>query len=79
MAFLRGFLRFRLRTLLILVTVIGVLLGGFAWRRERARQQAAAVATIRQLGGRVIYEPLDEDVAQELMYGEPPLADWQQR
>jgi len=80
MSFPRGYLRFRLRTLLILVTVIGALLGGFAWRRERARRQAAAVAAIESLGGSVIYERQTE--AGELFVivnDEPPLADWQRR
>jgi hypothetical protein len=80
MSFPRGFLRFRLRTLLILVFVISIPLAGFAWRRERARRQAAAVAIIESLGGSVNYEQ-QSDAGEVLVIvnDEPPLADWQRR
>ena len=81
MPLLREYFRFRLRSLLILVFVISLLLGGFAWRRDRARRQAAAVATIVQLGGRVIYDrqTVATDLGIRLVNDEPPLSDWQRR
>jgi hypothetical protein len=80
MSFPRRYLRFRLRTLLVLVFVISVGLGGFAWRRDRARRQAAAVATIRQLGATVVYEPnAEEDLHIFLLHMEPTLPGWQER
>jgi hypothetical protein len=51
--FLRSLLRFRLRTLLLAVLVICVALGIYV---NRVRQQQAAVAAIRQVGGGVYYD-----------------------
>ena len=52
----RHWWQFSLRTLLVAMLVLGVLFGLFAIRLERARRQAAAVATIRALGGDVYYD-----------------------
>lgn len=76
----RKYLRFRLRTLLIVVCLISVPLAGLAWRRERARRQAAAVATVRELHGTVVYEPhANEDLGHMILYGDPLLPEWQKR
>ena len=48
--------QFSLRTLLLAMLVLGVLFGLSAIRLQRARRQAAAVATIRALGGEVYYD-----------------------
>src|SRR5687768_11844813 len=52
----RRFWQFSLRMLMFAMLVLGVLFGLFAIRLERARRQAAAVATIRGLGGEVYYD-----------------------
>ena len=45
--------RFRLRTLLLAITVLGVWMG---WYVMAARRQAEAVAQVRKLGGWVLYD-----------------------
>ena len=52
----RSWRQFSLRTLLLVMLVLSVCLALFAWRLERAREQAAAVATIRKLGGEVRHD-----------------------
>jgi hypothetical protein len=52
----RRWRQFSLRTLLLAMLVLGILFGLFAIRLQRARRQAAAVATIRALGGEVFYD-----------------------
>jgi hypothetical protein len=52
----RWWRQFSLRTLLLAMLVLSVCFALFAWRLQRARQQAAAVATIRKLGGNVDYD-----------------------
>jgi len=47
----RSWRQFSLRTLLLLMLVLSVCFALFAFRLQRARRQAAAVATIRKLGG----------------------------
>jgi hypothetical protein len=49
----RRWLRFRLRSLFVLLTVAGVWLG---WQVTRARNQKSAVAAILQAGGKVRYD-----------------------
>jgi hypothetical protein len=48
----RRWLRFRLRTLMVLLTIASVFLG---WQSKRARDQKAAVAAILRIGGTVRY------------------------
>lgn len=48
--------QFSLRTLLLAMFVLSVCFALFAWRLQRARRQAAAVATIRKLGGNITYD-----------------------
>ena len=45
--------RFKLRTLLVAITALGVWMG---WHVMAARRQAAAVADVRKLGGWVLYD-----------------------
>jgi hypothetical protein len=52
----RSWRQFSLRTLLVAMLVLSVFFALFAWRLQRARRQAAAVATIRKLGGVVTYD-----------------------
>ena len=55
----RRFLRFSVRTLLLLMLVFGVVLG---WKVERARKQREAVAWVLEMGGTVFYNyQLDDD------------------
>lgn len=48
--------RFSLRTLLIVVVVLGVVLGWFAFKMRKAERQRKAVEAIREAGGVVIYD-----------------------
>jgi hypothetical protein len=48
--------QFSLMTLTIFIVSCSVLLGVFNWRLHRARKQADAVATIRELQGTVLYD-----------------------
>jgi hypothetical protein len=48
--------QFRLRTLMVLLFILSVLLAAYVWRRERARRQSEAVATLRRLGHTVYYD-----------------------
>lgn len=48
--------QFSLRALLIAMVALSVLFGAFAWRLQRAKNQAAAAATIRAQGGTVVYD-----------------------
>ena len=52
----RRWYQFNLRTLIVITVLISILLGLFAIRLQRARRQAAAVATIRTHGGHVVYD-----------------------
>ena len=49
----RRLLQYRLRTLLILMTVVAVL---FAWGSHKARQQRAAAAAVKAVGGVAYYD-----------------------
>lgn len=61
--------QFSLRTLLLAVTVSGILFGWIGVVVNRAAKQKNAVARIRQLGGTVHYSNLDEN-------GEPAVPEW---
>lgn len=63
--------RFRLRTLMILVTVIAVVLG---YLFHQAREQERVVAWVEKHGGRVGYEYYRDDVLtpEEYYYGREP-------
>jgi hypothetical protein len=50
----RRWFQFSLRTMLVAMFVLSCLLGGFGWRWQRAKKQAAAVATLRALGGDIV-------------------------
>jgi hypothetical protein len=52
----RRWLQFSLRTLLVATVVIGLGLGWFVSRLEKARRQADAVAGLRRAGANVVYE-----------------------
>ena len=52
----RRWRQFSLRTLLVAMLLLCILFGLFAIRLQRARRQAAAVATIRAVGGEVFYD-----------------------
>lgn len=55
----RRFLRFNLRTFLLIVLVICIVLG---WKFSRARKQYEAVRWVEQTGGRVFYDyQIDDD------------------
>jgi hypothetical protein len=51
----RRWLQFSLRTLMVLLLVLGAGLGWLAHEAERARAQQKLAAAIQQLGGRVEY------------------------
>jgi len=52
----RGHFQFHLRTLLALTSLVCVLLAAFAWWREWARRQAAAIAVLTRIGAEYEYE-----------------------
>jgi hypothetical protein len=60
------FLRFSLRTLLVVMLVVCVTLG---WKVEKTRKQRETVAWVQQSGGRVIYDNDDLD-------SQPPGPKW---
>jgi hypothetical protein len=65
----RRWFQFRLRTLLLLVTVFAV---WFGWLAHQARQQKEAVAWVREMEGTARYDyELDED-GQRTSTGQPP-------
>ena len=57
----RCWLRFRLRTLLIVVTVLAVPLGWVGWRLGQVRREQAAIAWVEEMGGHVDFRSLIEE------------------
>jgi hypothetical protein len=53
---LRQRLRFRLSTLVLMVGLAAVFLGIYSWGLRRARRQAPAAATLREMGAKVVYD-----------------------
>jgi hypothetical protein len=53
---LRGVLRFRLRTLVLVVGMAAVVLGIYSWGLRRARRQAPAATALREMGATVVYD-----------------------
>ena len=51
----RRWLRFSLRTLLIVVTVLSVPLGWVGWRLGQVRTEQATITSIEKLGGTVLF------------------------
>ena len=51
----RRWLRFRLRTLLILVTVSGAVLGWVGWELEQVRKEKEVIAWVIEIGGEIGY------------------------
>jgi hypothetical protein len=51
----RRWLRFSLRTLLIVVTVLSVPLGWIGWRLEQVRREQATITSIEKMGGTVLF------------------------
>jgi hypothetical protein len=54
----RRWLQYSLRTLLVLMLVLGCGLGWFAHKVQRARAQRKAAAAIKAVGGRLLYAPV---------------------
>ena len=69
----RRYLQFNLRTLLLLMLVLGGLL---AWKVDKARDQRVAVAWVREMGGNVLYgyEVSEDGVARS--NPQPPGPTW---
>lgn len=72
----RRWRQFSLRTLLLAMVVLSVCCGLFAWRLQRARRQAAAVHTIRKLGGVVTYDYQSEAESSGKTVAESPMPLW---
>ncbi|MCH7728113.1 MAG: hypothetical protein IH991_16790, partial [Planctomycetes bacterium] len=68
----RRFLRFRMRTVLLAMTVLCFLLAWIALKADRARKQRRVVDWVRQLGGQVTYDTDDDDVPDP--FGSGPFA-----
>ncbi len=61
----RCWFRFRLRTLLVIVTVLSVSLGWVGWELDQRRREKVVVAWIEQMGGEVYflnYFPVDKRI-----------------
>ena len=75
----RSWRQFSLRTLLLLMLVLSVCFALFAFRLQRARRQAAAVATIRKLRGTADYDfqyKLVEDRLESVSRPESSVPEW---
>ena len=72
----RRWFRFSLRTLLVLMTVLGAVFGWLGVRVNRARKQREAVAWVQQLGGTVYYDYEIDDDGYRLQDAEPPGPEW---
>jgi hypothetical protein len=69
----RRFLRFSIRTLLIVLTIFCVALG---WKVERARKQREAVAWVHEMGGSVNYDYEFDDDGSSATDAKPPGSEW---
>jgi hypothetical protein len=69
----RRFLRFSIRTLLIVLTIFCVALG---WKVERARKQREAVAWVHEMGGSVNYDYELDDDGSSAPDAKPPGSEW---
>ncbi|MCP4095844.1 MAG: hypothetical protein GY748_06345 [Planctomycetaceae bacterium] len=47
----RRWFQLRLRTLLVLVTLVSMLLGWISWEQERRRQEQTTIAWVEEMGG----------------------------
>ena len=72
----RRFLRFSVRTLLIVLTILCIWLG---WKVERARRQREAVAFVHEMGGSVNYDYEVDNDGRFAPNAEPPGPKWLRR
>ena len=72
----RRWYQFRLRTLLVVVTLAGCGLGWLGIKVLEARQQQAAVAAIENLGGHVRYDYEFTTIGGRELVDEPPRPAW---
>ena len=52
----RRWFQLRLRTLLVLVTLVSMLLGWISWEQEQRRQEQTTIAWVEEMGGTVSFE-----------------------
>ena len=52
----RRWFQLRLRTLLVLVTLVSLLLGWISWEQEQRRQEQTTIAWVEEMGGTVSFE-----------------------
>ena len=69
----RPYLQFSLRTLLLLVLVLGGLL---AWKVNMAKKQKASVAWVREIGGSVLYDYEVDENGNAYNNPKPPAPPW---
>ena len=67
---LSSFLRFKLRSLLVLLTLVSMGLAWFTWQRSKARQEAAALTAIASINQLSSPEPTEPHWLEGLL-GEP--------
>ena len=68
----RRWLRFSLRSLMLLVAIVSIPLGWMAWQVNRVRNQRLIVAELSSVGGQVIYSYR----SQQMRPQEPPGPKW---
>jgi hypothetical protein len=69
----RRYLQFSLRTLLLLMLVLGGLL---AWKIDKAKKQQASVAWVREIGGSVLYDHEVDDNGTVRSNARPQAPQW---
>lgn len=77
----RRWFRFRLRTLLVMVTILSLPLGWVGWELDQRRREKATIDWVEKMGGRVIFQSektignLFRKRVSRVVFGDTPLSD----